>query len=151
MTGAVATGSRAARAPSHSSRPAVERPRTRRADARPQRAVVPDPHFAPSPEATCARRACRRCLQVTGCTGAGLLTEDEWSDVPGAAAWYSATSCASAPWTMRRRTGDQPVQPFRMGAEWLDISAPPLAPCPAICSARAVPGMAGTACWMADA
>ena len=46
------------------------------------------PHFAPSPEP--ALRAAARaagCLQVLGCTGAGILTEDEWLlDAPGAAA-----------------------------------------------------------------
>src|SRR4030066_417518 len=46
------------------------------------------PHFAPSPE-TALRAAARApgCLQVTGCTGAGGLTGEEWLlDVPGAAA-----------------------------------------------------------------
>jgi len=85
------------------------------------------PHFAPSPETT-LRAAARAagCLQVTGCTGAGVLTEDEWLlDVPGAAAMVFGDKLRLG---AADNDGDEPVislcSPSGLGAEWLDTGAP---------------------------
>jgi hypothetical protein len=85
------------------------------------------PHFAPSPE-TALRAAARAagCLQVSGCTGAGVLTEDEWLlDVPGAAAMVFGDKLRFA---AADNDGDEPVislcSPAGLNAEWLDTTAP---------------------------
>jgi hypothetical protein len=85
------------------------------------------PHFAPSPE-TALRAAARAagCLQVTGCTGAGVLTDDEWLlDVPGAAAMVFGDQLRLG---AADNDGDEPVislcSPSGLGAEWLDTGAP---------------------------
>lgn len=80
------------------------------------------PHFAPDPEP--ALRAAARAagsLQITGCTGAGLLTEDEWLlDAPGAAAMVFGENLQLAP----PAAGSEPVlslcTPSGLSAEWLD-------------------------------
>ena len=85
------------------------------------------PHFAPSPEP--ALRAAARaagCLQVSGCSGAGVLTEDEWLlDVPGAAAMVFGDNLRIG---AADNNGDEPIvslcSPSGVGADWLDIGAP---------------------------
>ena len=80
------------------------------------------PHFAPNPEP--ALRAAARAagsLQVTGCTGAGVLTEDEWLlDAPGVAAMVFGDDLQLAP----PATGNEPVlslcTPSGLTADWLD-------------------------------
>jgi len=80
------------------------------------------PHFAPNPEP--ALRAAARSagsLQVTGCTGAGVLTEDEWLlDAPGAAAMVFGDGLHLAP----PAAGNEPVlslcTPSGLSADWLD-------------------------------
>ena len=80
------------------------------------------PHFAPNPEP--ALRAAARAagsLQVTGCTGAGVLTEDEWLlDAPGVAAMVFGADLQLAP----PATGNEPVlslcTPSGLTADWLD-------------------------------
>jgi small ligand-binding sensory domain FIST len=80
------------------------------------------PHFAPNPEP--ALRAAARAagsLQVTGCTGAGVLTEDEWLlDAPGAAAMVFGNGLQLAP----PIPGNEPVlslcTPSGLTADWLD-------------------------------
>ena len=86
------------------------------------------PHFAPSPEP--ALRAAARAagsLQVTGCTGAGVLTEDEWLlDVPGAAAMVFGEQLRLS--AADNNEDDEPVislcSPSGLYAEWLDSNAP---------------------------
>ena len=90
MISPVATGlARGARAEPQLAAQAVERALERAGLTRANSVLLfLTPHFAPSPE-TALRAAARAagCLQVTGCTGAGVLTDDEWLlDVPGAAA-----------------------------------------------------------------
>jgi small ligand-binding sensory domain FIST len=86
------------------------------------------PHFAPNPES--ALRAAARAagtLQVTGCTGAGVLTDEEWLlDTPGAAAMvFGGTMQLGTP-----RHDDEPVlslcTPSGMTADWLDSETPRL-------------------------
>ncbi len=89
------------------------------------------PEYAPDP--TPALRAAARaagCLQVIGCTGAGLMTEEEWVlDSPGAAAMVFGNHIH-----LDRPSGsmasDDPIlsfcTPAGMTAEWLDIPAPRL-------------------------
>jgi hypothetical protein len=80
------------------------------------------PHFAPNPEL--ALRAAARAagsLQVTGCTGAGVLTEDEWLlDAPGAAAMIFGDGLQLTSPT----PGHEPVlslcTPSGLTADWLD-------------------------------
>jgi small ligand-binding sensory domain FIST len=83
------------------------------------------PHFAPDPEP--ALRAAARSagtLQVTGCTGAGVLTEDEWLlDAPGAAAMV-----LGGPLQLGHADGErEPVvslcTPSGLTADWLDSPA----------------------------
>jgi small ligand-binding sensory domain FIST len=79
------------------------------------------PHFAPTPEP--ALRAAARAagtLQVIGCTGAGLLTEDEWLlDAPGAAAMV-----LGGPLTLAAPDDNHPIlslcTPAGLAADWLD-------------------------------
>lgn len=85
------------------------------------------PHFAPSPEP--ALRAAARAagsLQVMGCTGAGLLTEDEWLlDAPGAAAMVFGAGLQLAP---ADNDSEEPLislcTPSGLAADWLDSGAP---------------------------
>jgi len=125
----VATGlARGVRAEPRLAAQAVERALARGGLARANSVLLfLTPHFAPSPESalrTAARAA--GCLQVTGCTGAGVLTEDEWLlDVPGAAAMVFGDK-------LRLGTadddGDEPVislcSPSGLNASWLDTTAP---------------------------
>ena len=129
MKNPVATGlARGARALPELAAQAVEQA-LRRADLTRANSVLLflTPHFAPSPEP--ALRAAARaagCLQVTGCTGAGVLTEDEWLlDVPGAAAMVFGGQLSLA---AANSDDDEPVislcSPSGLNAEWLDSSAP---------------------------
>jgi len=80
------------------------------------------PHFAPDPELA-LRAAARKAgtLQIAGCTGAGVLTEDEWLlDAPGVAAMAFGGPLqltATAP-------EDEPrvslCTPSGLTADWLD-------------------------------
>jgi small ligand-binding sensory domain FIST len=80
------------------------------------------PHFAPGPEA--ALRAAARAagsMQVVGCTGAGVLTEDEWLlDTPGAAAMVFGNHLR----LNLAEPGHEPVlslcAPSGLTADWLD-------------------------------
>jgi small ligand-binding sensory domain FIST len=86
------------------------------------------PDYARNPDA--ALRAAARaggCTQVIGCTGAGLLTEEEWLlDSPGAAAMVFGGN-------LRLLTPSKPsyektivslCTPAGLSADWLDIPAP---------------------------
>lgn len=86
------------------------------------------PHFARNPEP--ALRAAARaagCTQVIGCTGAGILTEDEWVlDTPGAAAMVFGGDLRLAP---PRDLLEEPVllslcTPTQLAADWLDVPTP---------------------------
>ena len=129
MTRPVATGlARGARALPELAAQAVEQA-LQRADLTRANSVLLflTPHFAPSPEP--ALRAAARaagCLQVTGCTGAGVLTEDEWLlDVPGAAAMVFGGKLRLAG---ADNEDDEPVislcSPSGLNADWLDSYAP---------------------------
>jgi small ligand-binding sensory domain FIST len=129
MTCSVATGlARGARAEPRLAAQAVERALERAGLARANSVLLfLTPHFAPSPE-TALRAAARAagCLQVTGCTGAGVLTDDEWLlDVPGAAAMVFGDKLRLG---AADNDGDEPVislcSPSGLGADWLDTSAP---------------------------
>lgn len=84
------------------------------------------PHFAPDPEP--ALRAAARAagtLQITGCTGAGVLTEDEWLlDAPGAAAMVFGGSLQIG----HADHDHEPVlslcTPSGLAADWLDTETP---------------------------
>ena len=80
------------------------------------------PHFAPDPEP--ALRAAARAagsLQVTGCTGAGVLTEDEWLlDAPGAAAMVFGGSLKLGHAGAEREPVLSLSTPSGMTADWLD-------------------------------
>lgn len=125
----VATGlARGARAEPRLAAQAVERALARAGLERANSVLLfLTPHFAPSPES--ALRAAARaagCLQVAGCTGAGVLTEDEWLlDVPGAAAMVFGDRLRLG---AADNDGDEPVislcSPSGLGADWLDTSAP---------------------------
>ena len=85
------------------------------------------PHFASQPDA--ALRAAARaagCVQVFGCTGAGILTDDEWVlDAPGAAAMVFGKGTALAP-APRPDVEDVVLSlavPSALSADWLDIPA----------------------------
>jgi len=125
----VATGlARGARAEPRLAAQAVERALERAGLTRANSVLLfLTPHFAPSPE-TALRAAARAagCLQVTGCTGAGVLTDDEWLlDVPGAAAMVFGDKLRLG---AADNDGDEPVislcSPSGLGADWLDTSAP---------------------------
>jgi hypothetical protein len=85
MSSAVATGlARGARAEPRLAALAVERALERAGLTRANSVLLfLTPHFAPSPETT-LRAAARAagCLQVSGCTGAGVLTDEEWAMSP---------------------------------------------------------------------
>ena len=126
MTVPVATGlARGARALPELAAQAVEQA-LKRADLTRANSVLLflTPHFAPSPEP--ALRAAARAagsLQVTGCTGAGVLTEDEWLlDVPGAAAMVFGEQLRLS--AADNNEDDEPVislcSPSGLNAEWLD-------------------------------
>lgn len=87
------------------------------------------PEYAANPEP--ALRAAARaggCLQVVGCTGAGILTEEEWVlDSPGAAAMVLGgdIQLAISPQTIR---SDENIvlslcTPAGLTASWLDVPA----------------------------
>jgi small ligand-binding sensory domain FIST len=85
------------------------------------------PHFAPDPEG--ALRAAARAagsMQVVGCTGAGVLTEQEWLlDSPGVAAMVFGDPLRLA---LPEPEDEQAVvtlcTPSGMSAEWFDSPAP---------------------------
>ena len=83
------------------------------------------PHFAPSPE-TAVRAAARAAgtLQVSGCTGAGILTDEEWLlDVPGAAAMVFGHSLSLS---MNPIEGEPIISlctPTGLTADWMDVDA----------------------------
>ena len=83
------------------------------------------PHFAPSPEP--ALRAAARAagsLQVVGCTGAGVLTEDEWLlDTPGAAAMVFGDPLQLALPDGEREPVLSLCSPAGLTADWLDSPA----------------------------
>lgn len=131
MSAAVATGlARGARAEPRLAALAVERALERAGLTRANSVLLfLTPHFAPSPE-TALRAAARAagCLQVAGCTGAGVLTDEEWLlDVSGAAAMVfgGKLNLGGAD-----NDGEEPVislcSPSGLGADWMDISAPRL-------------------------
>jgi len=124
MTLPVATGlARGVRAEPQIAARAVELALTRAALTRAHSVLLfLTPHFAPTPDP--ALRAAARSagtLQIFGCTGAGVLTEDEWLlDTPGAAAMVFGE-----PLRLVTAEGDrEPIislcTPSGMNAEWLD-------------------------------
>jgi len=130
MTRMVATGiSRGVRAEPQLAAQAVEQALAK-ADIKRANSVLLflTPHFAPTPDP--ALRAAARAagtLQITGCTGAGVITDEEWLlDAPGAAAMVfgSPLELSSSP------IEDEPVlslcTPSGMTAEWLDTDIPRL-------------------------
>lgn len=86
------------------------------------------PHFANNPEP--ALRAAARaagCTQVMGCTGAGLLTDQEWLlDSPGAAAMvFGGELHLGAPQGLTdERAIVSLCTPSGLAADWLDVPAP---------------------------
>ena len=86
------------------------------------------PHFANNPEP--ALRAAARaagCTQVLGCTGAGLLTDEEWVlDSPGAAAMvFGGDMRLEAPQGLTdERAIVSLCTPSGLAADWLDVPAP---------------------------
>lgn len=86
------------------------------------------PHYARNPQA--ALRAAAReggCMQVIGCTGAGILTDQEWVlDSPGAAAMVFGGDISLSP--ARPSSDEAPIlslcTPSQLSAEWLDIPLP---------------------------
>jgi small ligand-binding sensory domain FIST len=87
------------------------------------------PEYAANPEPS-LRAAARAagCLQVVGCTGAGLITEDEWVlDSPGAAAMVLGGELALSNVSQRNFNHDDTVlslcTPAGLTSEWLDIAA----------------------------
>jgi len=124
MTVSVATGlARGARAEPQLAAQAVERALARANLSRAHSLLLfLTPHFAPTPDP--ALRAAARAagsLQVFGCTGAGVLTEEEWLlDTPGA-----AVMVFGGPLKLVAAEGDrEPIvslcTPSGMNAEWLD-------------------------------
>lgn len=87
------------------------------------------PEYAAAPEVA-IRAAARTAgtLQVIGCTGAGVLTEQEWIlDSPGAAAMVFGDDLQLQR-VDERYSGDEPAlslcTPAGMMAEWLDVPGP---------------------------
>lgn len=86
------------------------------------------PHYARDPDA--ALRAAARAagsMQVVGCTGAGLLTDEEWLlDAPGAAAMvFGGRLRLDLPDTARdERVVLSLSTPAGLSADWLDTPAP---------------------------
>jgi len=88
------------------------------------------PEYAPNPEP--ALRAAARaagCLQVIGCTGAGILTEKEWVlDSPGAAAMVFGGGISLAAPSDPRADDETLIlslcTPAGLSADWLDVPAP---------------------------
>ncbi len=86
------------------------------------------PHYANKPEpALLAAARAAGCTQVIGCTGAGILTEQEWLlDSPGAAAMVFGGHLRLVP--PRDRLDDNITlslsTPAALSAEWLDVPAP---------------------------
>ncbi|MBE9515343.1 MAG: FIST C-terminal domain-containing protein [Proteobacteria bacterium] len=89
--------------------------------------LTPEYATDPDPAIRAAARAAGT-MQVIGCTGAGVLTEDEWIlDSPGAAAMiFGGESRLNK--TPENYADDEPVlslcTPAGMVAEWLDIPGP---------------------------
>ncbi len=89
------------------------------------------PEYARDVEPT-VRAAARAagCLQVVGCTGAGILTEEEWVlDSPGAAAMVFCDPLRlNIPPSAAERNDDWILlslcTPSGLTADWLDINAP---------------------------
>ena len=87
------------------------------------------PEYAANPEP--ALRAAARaggCLQVVGCTGAGILTESEWVlDSPGAAAMVLAGNMQLNIAPAAIRNDEEMVlslcTPAGLTADWLDVPA----------------------------
>jgi small ligand-binding sensory domain FIST len=83
------------------------------------------PHFAANPEPA-VRAAARAAgtLQITGCTGAGVLTEDEWLlDAPGAAAMVFGGGLQLARAEFDREPVISLCTPSGLIADWLDTPA----------------------------
>jgi small ligand-binding sensory domain FIST len=86
------------------------------------------PHYAREPEP--ALRAAARaagCTQVIGCTGAGVLTDEEWLlDTPGVAAMVFGHDLRLTP--PRGLIEDRAIvslsTPAGLSADWLDMPAP---------------------------
>jgi len=80
------------------------------------------PHFAPTPDS--AIRAAARAagsMQVFGCTGAGVLTEDEWLlDTPGAAAMVFGGGVQLTTADNEREPILSLCTPSGLDADWLD-------------------------------
>ncbi|OGI49591.1 MAG: hypothetical protein A3E57_02515 [Candidatus Muproteobacteria bacterium RIFCSPHIGHO2_12_FULL_60_33] len=87
------------------------------------------PEYAANPEP--ALRAAARaggCLQVVGCTGAGILTEEEWLlDSPGAAALVLSGNIQLTISPQTNRNDEDIVlslcTPAGLTADWLDVPA----------------------------
>ena len=87
------------------------------------------PEYAPNPEP--ALRAAARaagCLQVLGCTGAGILTDQEWVlDSPGAAAMVFGEPVQLSLPAPKPRYDDEILislcTPSGLTANWLDVPA----------------------------
>lgn len=87
------------------------------------------PEYAANPEP--ALRAAARaggCLQVVGCTGAGILTDEEWLlDSPGAAALVLGGDVHLTVAPQRKLSDDDTVlslcTPAGLTADWLDVTA----------------------------
>jgi len=80
------------------------------------------PHFAPDPEPA-LRAAARKAgtLQITGCTGAGVLTEEEWLlDAPGAAAMVFGGTLQFRPTAADNEPLVSLCTPSGLTADWLD-------------------------------
>lgn len=86
------------------------------------------PEFAPDPSQTIrAAAAAAGCMQVMGCTGAGVLTDQEWIlDSPAAAAMVFGGDChlnLSPDYNNLEKSILSFCTPEGMNADWLDIPA----------------------------
>ena len=130
MSKPVATGlARAARAEPALAAQAVERALARAELTRAHGVLLfLSPHFAPNPEAA-LRVAARAAgsLQITGCTGAGLVTDEEWLlDTPAAAAMVFGDPLALASSPIEGEPVISFCSPAGLTADWLDVDAPRL-------------------------
>jgi len=130
MSHPVATGlAHGARAEPALAAQAVERA-LRRADLSRARGVLLflTPHFAPSPDA--ALRAAARAagsLEITGCTGAGIVTDEEWLlDTPAAAAMVFGGSLSLSPKVFEGEPLLSFCSPSGVTADWMDAESPRL-------------------------
>lgn len=129
MSRSVATGlSRGPQAnPEHAARAvsaALERAELKRANGV---LLFLTPHYANTPEP--ALRAAARaadCMQIVGCTGAGVLTEEEWLlDSPGAAAMvFGGNLRLGLPGEIEDQAVLSLCTPSGISADWFDMPVP---------------------------